>query len=968
MPGAAAIDAVVALSSAAASSYNSCAPMVRFNSANAIDARNGGSYAAATATPYVAGKSYHVRLVVNVATRTYDAYVTPAGGTEQKLGGGYAFRSEQASVTSIANWSLIAEIGTLTVNNFKLGGTTVVSAGTDQTITLPATATLAGMVNGAATLPSGSTAAWTKVSGTGTVTFANLYALSTTATFSAAGAYQLQLAVSSNGQWVIDTMNVTVNAASTGSTTTWKDTPMAAQTGSFTAEFDSTPGAAKMDGVTALSPAAISGYGGCAVLVRFNDAGTMDVRNGDAYAATTAVAYSAGKNYHFRMVINVPVRTYDVYVTPAGTAEQKIASAYAFRSEQATATSLANCGMVASTGSHTVSNFKVSATVQPALTASAGADKSITAGSSAALSGSASGGIAPYTYSWTPTTGLSSATSATPTASPSVTTTYTLTVKDAAGTTATDSVIVTVGAATQTLTATAGADVSITVGGSTTLNGSGNGGTLAYAFSWTPTMGLNSATSAAPTASPVSTTTYTLTVTDAAGKTATDSVVVTVNSTPPTGTTYYVSPSGNDSNAGSSAAPWKTLSKAASTAQAGTTVIVKAGTYYETLNPGYSGASGKWITFKSETALGAILDGQNSRSSGVDLSAPRSYIRIEGFTIRNHKGDAVYMHDYYSRGADYNQVVNCDISYNAGDAVNARNTVGTLVEGCDIHDNTLTAVAMGGQYFSHDLVVRRTKIHYNGKDGIQGSGYNMLVEYNQMYDNSHTNSHQDAFDIETLDGATIRYNSISDFTQLIYGSLGNGPVNYWKDIKIYGNVFFNDKYANGGGYQGSSGTCPAFSIGTATSGHYLRNIDVFNNTFGYLGDGQKAIVVYGAAGTTMDNIRIVNNIFYDCRGASGVAVDWTSNATNMVVDYNCYYVVTPRVGYDAHSIQADPKFVNYARVGSAKDFRLQSTSPCINAGDMALSSHANVPSPFIDMDGTSRPLGGRYDIGAFEKQ
>jgi alpha-tubulin suppressor-like RCC1 family protein len=69
----------------------------------------------------------------------------------------------------------------------------VVSAGADQTITLPATASLSGAVTDDG-LPSGTlTKAWSKVSGTGTVTFGNGSVVSTTASFSSAGTYVLRL-------------------------------------------------------------------------------------------------------------------------------------------------------------------------------------------------------------------------------------------------------------------------------------------------------------------------------------------------------------------------------------------------------------------------------------------------------------------------------------------------------------------------------------------------------------------------------------------------------------------------------------------------------------------------------------------------------------------------------------------------------------------------------------------------------
>lgn len=77
--------------------------------------------------------------------------------------------------------------------------------------------------------------------------------------------------------------------------------------------------------------------------------------------------------------------------------------------------------------------------------ASAGSDKSICPGDSVKLSGSASGGTPPYSYSWSPSTGLSGADVAQPMASPTQTTTYTLTVTDAEGKKGSDTVKVSVG-------------------------------------------------------------------------------------------------------------------------------------------------------------------------------------------------------------------------------------------------------------------------------------------------------------------------------------------------------------------------------------------------------------------------------------------------------------------------------------------------------------------------------------------
>jgi subtilisin-like proprotein convertase family protein len=79
-------------------------------------------------------------------------------------------------------------------------------------------------------------------------------------------------------------------------------------------------------------------------------------------------------------------------------------------------------------------------------TVDAGADRFICVGQTVTLGGSptASGGTPPYTFSWTPTTGLDDPSAANPKARPIVTTTYTVTVTDSRGCEATDEVTIAV--------------------------------------------------------------------------------------------------------------------------------------------------------------------------------------------------------------------------------------------------------------------------------------------------------------------------------------------------------------------------------------------------------------------------------------------------------------------------------------------------------------------------------------------
>ena len=125
--------------------------------------------------------------------------------------------------------------------------------------------------------------------------------------------------------------------------------------------------------------------------------------------------------------------------------------------------------------------------VNPMIIADAGNDTIVCTGTSMPIGGNptASGGTPPYTYSWSPASGLDDTDIPNPIATFTTTTTYTVTVTDSLGCTATDNVTLTVSAP---ITATI--DVTIPTSctacdGAMTVNASG--GTPAYTYSWTTT-------------------------------------------------------------------------------------------------------------------------------------------------------------------------------------------------------------------------------------------------------------------------------------------------------------------------------------------------------------------------------------------------------------------------------------------------------------------------------------------------
>ena len=169
------------------------------------------------------------------------------------------------------------------------------------------------------------------------------------------------------------TSAITVTGAAPGcaaSTTAFQNTAFASQNGCFTATFDATPAGTGLDAATGLSQGAAAAYTDLAVIVRFNTGGTIDARNGGAYAATNSIGYTAGTSYHFRLAVDVPSHTYSAYVTPAGGTEQTIGTAFAFRTEQNAVASLANWALYSDAGTHTVCNFTLGSGVPPAPVAS----------------------------------------------------------------------------------------------------------------------------------------------------------------------------------------------------------------------------------------------------------------------------------------------------------------------------------------------------------------------------------------------------------------------------------------------------------------------------------------------------------------------------------------------------------------------------------------------------------------------
>ncbi len=149
----------------------------------------------------------------------------------------------------------------------------------------------------------------------------------------------------------------------------------------------------------------------------------------------------------------------------------------------------------------------------------AGQDQTICENECIQLEGSGTG----VWYTWNPADGLSATDIPNPTACPDQTRTYTLTVMSADGCVAVDSLTIFV----EDNFASVIADSEICAGESTILGADGG-----ISYSWSPAVSLNDPTAATPIATPLVTTTYTVSVTNASGCTDEKTVTVTVNPAP----------------------------------------------------------------------------------------------------------------------------------------------------------------------------------------------------------------------------------------------------------------------------------------------------------------------------------------------------------------------------------------------------------------------------------------------------
>ena len=400
--------------------------------------------------------------------------------------------------------------------------------------------------------------------------------------------------------------------------------------------------------------------------------------------------------------------------------------------------------------------------------------------------------------------------------------------------------------------------------------------------------------------------------------------------------TYYLSPTGSDSNPGTAASPWRTFQKAASAVRAGDTVIVRDGTYTGGVSIETPGTSGKPIVFKAAGSHAVIKGSGSERDAvcidGYSLGNPwwkgaNMYVTIEGLTIQNAIRGGIRI-----SCAHHVTVRKCTLTRNGTWGIFTDYSNDSLLEDneCSYSGNEHGIYVSNSSDFP---IIRGNRVHHNTASGIQinadpsmedGDGITTgaVIERNVVYENGRIGG-------SAINLASVRSSLVQN--NLLYNNYAGG-IACWADGNGPAWGCKNNRFTNNTVFFRSTEGRWTISLKEGSSGNQIRN-NIFCG-------GHNGVLEFDDSQSTT-GIKMDYNLFY--RAGSNAVVTWEDEAEYTLAQWQAQY------HQDAHSISAAPGsvFVNMRKA----DYRLKSGSPCINAGDPA--------KKFNDPDGT------RNDMGAY---
>ena len=155
------------------------------------------------------------------------------------------------------------------------------------------------------------------------------------------------------------------------------------------------------------------------------------------------------------------------------------------------------------------------------------------------------------------------------------------------------------------------------------------------------------------------------------------------------GAVFYISPTGSDTNAGTLAAPWRTVQKALSTLTAGQTAYVRGGTYAQNLTMMRGGTVSSPITIREFPGEQAILAAGSGESNNMPLEIGNgaAYVRFQGLTFDGATGSSTT--NIYAWGNAHDvEFSDCEVRNSQRQGFFSEKTNSHIqIIGCRFHDN-----------------------------------------------------------------------------------------------------------------------------------------------------------------------------------------------------------------------------------------------------------------------------------------
>jgi serralysin len=391
-------------------------------------------------------------------------------------------------------------------------------------------------------------------------------------------------------------------------------------------------------------------------------------------------------------------------------------------------------------------------------------------------------------------------------------------------------------------------------------------------------------------------------------------------------TIYYVATNGSDDGNGSANSPWRTISEAMQAdLKPGDEVVVRSGTYNESVMISKDGSAAGYITLRSEVPGGAKIVATSDRP-GIHIAA--DYVKVDGFEVSGSSKGGIIGHLVH-----HVEVTNSESHDNATHGISFTRSEFVKVEGNVTYGNAST-----GPYSGISVCLAE-----NITEDTTSKGFRTIVRGNISYDNitkngPHTDgngiivddfqNHRGFGDRPGYDYPTLVENNI------VYDNGGRGISVAWSDnVTVRNNTAWHNNVD-----PLASGTCHG-ELSNMGSNHttWVNNIAVTNTN---INKYNTAISNVSFGDDPNEGVVWHNNLTFN-----GTAGDASIRANNGNA--------RPTAA-DGNMLGVDPKFVD-----APSDLHLRPGSPAIDAG----TDRHGLGS--VDVDGDAR-VDGTVDIGADE--